>query len=152
MNVIQNHSFSLGSCQHISDLPWSQVWRLLTTVFAIMTALVTISPAMAMEIGQYEPPSLNGYVFERSWTVDADQVKDGIRETTIEKFVLDKRRVVLKWITNGKTWCWSVLGNYPDKSDNVNNYAIRDVEGKGIFPEKYPANEQFYLPAWIKSD
>lgn len=105
-----------------------------------------------MRLDVFQPPSLEGYTLEKSWTVDADRVKDGIKETTIEKFVLDKRRVVLKWTINGKTWCWSVLGNYPDKSDNVNNYAIRDAEGKGAFTEKYPANEQFYLPAWIKSD
>ncbi len=129
-----------------------QSWRLHVPLLAALLMLCTPGSAHAKETGVFQPQSLEGYEFKKSWTVDADRVKDGIKETTIEKFVLDKRRVVLKWTTNGKTWCWSVLGNYPDKSDNVNNYAIRDAEGKGIFTEKYPANEQFYLPAWIKPD
>lgn len=121
-----------------------------TTLALIFTFASTST--LAVETGAFQPPSLEGYKFEKSWTVDADQVEDGIRETTIEKFVLDKRRVVLKWTSNGKTWHWSVLGNYPDKSDNVNNYGIRDAEGKGVFTEKYPGNEQFYLPMWVKPD
>lgn len=129
----------------------SQKTYLASIALALILTLLSTS-GLAVETGVFQPPSLEGYKFEKSWTVDVDQAQDGIRETTIEKFVLDKRRVVLKWTCNGKTWGWSILGNYPDKSDTINNYFVRDAEGKDVFTEKIPANEQFYLPAWVKPD
>src|SRR5574340_1016424 len=74
-----------------------QSWRLHVPLLAALLMLCTPGSAHAKETGVFQPQSLEGYEFKKSWTVDADRVKDGIKETTIEKFVLDKRRVVLKW-------------------------------------------------------
>ncbi|MBM4271797.1 MAG: hypothetical protein FJ139_06565 [Deltaproteobacteria bacterium] len=103
-----------------------------------------------MEKGIFQPPSLEGYTFEKSWTIDVDQIQDGIKETTIEKYVKSKNQVILKWTTKGKTWYWSILNNYSDKNDHINNYGIKDEDGKGVFTEKYYGVEQFYLPDYLR--
>ena len=87
---------------------------------------------------------------KESWKGDADKVMDGIKETTVQKYVKNRNQVILRFTTNGKTWAWSILNNYTDKTDNINNYAIRDPVGNGVFTEKYPANEYFSLPAYAK--
>jgi len=112
--------------------------------------LCTTSFVTAFEKEVFQPPSLEGYVLDNAAYLDKDKIIDGIHETLGEVFKNSEGKVIVRLSTDRKTWAWGIFGNPSDRTDIINNYVIRDSNGDGIFDEKYPANEQFFLPDWVK--
>jgi hypothetical protein len=100
------------------------------------------------EKGIFQPPDLNGYRLEAQTYIDMDN--DNMDETRGEKWINEKGQIILKFITQGKTWAWGVLGNPSDRGDEANNFSLVDSEGDGILDEKYPIYMKFPFPDWLK--
>lgn len=109
-----------------------------------------LSGAIAAETGRYSPPSLDGYKLDRVKHIDKDQKRDGNAETLVEIFAKDGK-YILRYTTRGKQWAWGVIGNVEGGPDDaVNNFALRDSNGDGLYDERYVGEEEFFLPAWIR--
>ena len=109
-----------------------------------------VPDAHAYEEGVYQPPSLEGYHFDKAKKFDKDWPEDGIKETLVERFLNSKGQGILKYTTKGKTWAWGIMGNPSDRNDTTNNFLIRDSDGDGSYDEKYLGNEGFSLPDYLK--
>lgn len=122
--------------------------RILPIVGALLVLIIPFS--YAMEKGEYAVPSLNGYTLDHTKQLDKDEIMDGIKETTFERYKNAAGQKILKYTTNGKTWAWGILGNPSNPNDLTNNYVILDSDGDGKFDEKYLGNEDFFLPKLLK--
>lgn len=120
-----------------------------TTLAVIL--LLTSALGLAFEMGVFEPPSLDGYLLVEEKLLDKDEVKDGIKETRLEKYQSRSGEKIGKYVTGGKNWAWAVAPNRKDVCHYPDNYVIRDSDGDGVFDERYRfCGEEFWLPAWTK--
>jgi hypothetical protein len=87
------------------------------------------------------------YIFDKKGMIDMDS--DGVRETTLERYVFDANRKVVRYETKGRTWAWAVYENFRDKED-VLNYGVADWDGKNGFDTKVTTTEDFGLPEYLK--
>lgn len=120
-----------------------------TTLAVIL--LLTSASGLAFEMGVFEPPSLDGYSLVEEKLLDKDEVKDGIKETRLEKYQSRSGEKIGKYVTGGKNWAWAVAPNRKDVCHYPDNYVIRDSDGDGVFDERYRfCGEEFWLPTWTK--
>lgn len=120
-----------------------------TTLAVIL--LLTSASGLAFEMGVFEPPSLDGYSLVEEKLLDKDEVKDGTKETRLEKYQSRSGEKIGKYVTGGKNWAWAVAPNRKDVCHYPDNYVIRDSDGDGVFDEQYRfCGEEFWLPAWTK--
>ena len=111
--------------------------------------LSSFNSSHATEIGRFTVPSLDGYVLERSHTLDKDATPDGNKETLVEVYAKDGQ-YLLRYSTQGQVWAWGVIGNPAGgPEDSEANYALRDSDGDRIYDERYVRDEEYFLPAWI---
>lgn len=124
--------------------------NVLVLVSGLFFILFACEPAHGVEKGTFEPPSLDGYSLVEEKLLDKDEVKDGIKETRLEKYQSRSGEKIGKYITGGKTWAWAVAPNRKDVCHYPDNYAIRDSDGDGVFDERYRfCGEDFWLPRFL---
>jgi hypothetical protein len=87
------------------------------------------------------------YTFYKRELIDHDG--DGTKETTLSGFSVSSKKRLLRYVTNGKTWAWAILLNFPDRHDYVNNFIIVDSKGTGKFDRKYMRNEPLPFPPYL---
>lgn len=122
----------------------------LISVSGLFFILFACELAHAMETGTFAPPSLEGYAFIDEKLLDKDEIKDGIKETRLEKYQNGSGWKIGKYIADGKAWAWAVAPNRKDVCRYPDNYVIRDSDGDGIFDERYRyCGEDFWLPGFF---
>ena len=116
---------------------------------AVGAVRLGLKVAKAKEMGQYQPPSLDGYRLSQVKMVDMSKPEDGVNETTYEIYKKGNESLVGRFLTNRKVWAWAVYHNLKDIHDSARNYVFVDSQCKGVFDERYGPDEEFYLPDCI---
>jgi hypothetical protein len=90
------------------------------------------------------------YKFDECWLRDKDD--DGVKETTICRFrpTGNPNKLITRYTLKDMNWAWGIFGNYGNREDNINNFAIIDSTGNSGFDTRYGGNESFDLPDWVK--
>ncbi len=121
-----------------------------STALAVILAFVSTS-GLAFETGVFQPPSLDGYGYDKKWKTDID--KDNVKETTVVQYKNTAGSKIIELSSeNGIVWAWAIRSaNYPvDKDDLSKNYTLRDSKCKGFFDEKLSNSEVFEVPSCAK--
>lgn len=117
-------------------------FRCLCLTAALMVSVFTNGPAVAVEMGDYKVPSLDGYTVTREESGDGDG--DGLKETHIVHYHNEAGDRIFSMTTKGKLWAWSQQSQASVESDH--NYVIRDNNCDGIFEQRYSLDEDFHVP------
>jgi hypothetical protein len=78
-----------------------------------------------------------------------DTNRNGIKDTYLIRYIAPGKQI-FQWVSEGKTWAWSIKGNPSDKKDDINNFTLVDENGDGRFTMKYGRTEEFDPPEYIK--
>jgi len=114
---------------------------LIAATFATPMALATPVRAMEVKPDGYPIPSLEGFVYVRTFSYDGDSRVPG-KETRIEKWINRKGDII--YINKFRGEKYSYL--YVPASNKHNSYTIVAWKEKGIYEQKYGYYEEWDIP------
>ena len=112
---------------------------------ALLAVLLTPS-AKAVETGEFQPPSLDGFTFTSEEYADGDG--DGVKETRVWHYSNGRGDRLYNMTTKGVRWAWSKQSHAGAGSEN--NFVIRDSNCDGIYDQKYSLDEEYHVPDCLK--
>ncbi|MBM4271793.1 MAG: hypothetical protein FJ139_06545 [Deltaproteobacteria bacterium] len=124
----------------------------MSKIFLIAVVLLSLmgTQTYAMEKGEFQTPSLEGFLFNRQFKIDEDE--DGIKESDVTIYKNPSGDQIGVISTGGIIWLWSRRDHdyLHNRTDINRNYSIRDSNCDAIFDERYATGEPFYLPNCLK--
>ena len=112
----------------------------------VLSTVFLTTPVGAVETGEFQPPSLEGFTQTSEEYADGDG--DGNKETHVRHYGNARGDRLYNMTTKGVSWAWSKQSHAGAGSDN--NFVIRDSNCDGVYDQKYGLDEEYHVPACLK--
>lgn len=112
----------------------------------VLSAVILVPAAKAVETGEFQPPSLEGFSLSSEEYADGDG--DGNKETHVRHYSNARGDRLYNMTTKGVRWAWSKQSHAGAGPDN--NFVIRDSNCDGVYDQKYSLDEEYHVPDCLK--